>query len=96
MYFDEKHPPVGKFETWTQDLKVDNGYLYLATSEGLIIYDKNKDKWFGFNDNEFLGWAWFENLRIDGDFLWLGSRARSEGLTRFDKKLWLEYKEMFP
>jgi ligand-binding sensor domain-containing protein len=97
LYLEEKHPAPYTYDSstcWVENIQLDKNYLYLATNKGLIIYDKNNDEWFNFNFDEFLGWAWLNNIRIDGDFLWLGSR--SWGLARFDKKLWLEYNKLFP
>jgi len=80
--------------TWVEDIQIDRKFLLLATGKGLFIYDKKNKKWFNLHDDRKSLDYWLALIRFDNDFLWLGYRYR--GVTRFDKKLWLKYRKIFP
>jgi ligand-binding sensor domain-containing protein len=77
----EQFFPAGTFSFSTiYDLAVSDSIAWIATDEGVLKYDRGRDKWRRFTDEDGLIHNLVQTILPDGDHVWFGTPL---GATRF-------------
>jgi ligand-binding sensor domain-containing protein len=67
-------------EVWCVD--ADQDYIWIGTMRGVSRYDKKKDMWITFTDEDGLPTNEIGSVRVDGQMVWFGS---DDGVVTYDK-----------
>lgn len=77
----EQYFPTGTFSFGTiYDLAVDDSLAWIATDEGVLKFDRRRDRWRRFTDEDGLLNNLVQTILLDGDHVWFGT---PQGVTRF-------------
>ena len=77
----QQYIPTGTFAYSTIfDMAINDRSVWIATDEGVLKYDRKRDTWRRFTEEDGLSNNTVQTILLDGDYVWFGT---PEGATRF-------------
>ena len=78
------HPSELQISSWINDIKLDGGFVWISTTDGLVYYDGTADVSGKLTETDGLPSEVINTVAIGGDSIWIGTPS---GLARLDKSI---------